>query len=699
MVLLVALWNCSPGTSDGDADADTDADGDEAGDVCDLNEVECCDARDCSDGLYCNGVEICDRGVCQMDPDAVCTPALGCAIHCDDDVACTNDSCDEATNRCVHAPVHERCDDGDICTGDERCDPRNDEADEEGCVHGAPWRCNDEDPCTDDYCLEGECRARVRDSDADGHGDHACVVCESDDPDSCERGDDCNDANDQVYPGAEEVCDDGVDNNCDRARDYADTTCTIPNDACSTATELLPGETVHASTRGAVADIDTACGASTGHDVVFSFTMMSAQDVTVSVAGFSSSMTASLTSSCGDPDLEQRCLTGRAFDMMARSLPAGTYYVVITSESEVDFDISLGLAEPVPPLDGDLCTTASEIGLEGGSFSADTEGMWADYDSACGNPTDLDLAYSFTLAEPRSLTLNVVPNAGPLTTAIQPDCGVVGSERSCFSSDMPHERFYRSLDAGRYYLIFKSPAPDTFDFDIAFGVPEPTVIEPWIDNTTHGELPRTGSLDDGQYNLDIAPLSFPFNGESFGCVSISTNGYLRFGAAGACPRATGYSDSDTDIDAVFGSGTAQVSWLGDDGYAGTSVTGFVDTAHSRVVITYLGHRRLSATGLNNVQIILYCDIGDVQLSYTDSTFDTTGHWSIGVSEPGISGGELRPHDFTAHPLGTVVSFDAGAISQDPVHDGATEYLNLNERAIYFQRSGAAWEVLVDELPL
>jgi|LNFM01.1.fsa_nt_gb hypothetical protein len=67
--------------------------------------------RLCDDGLFCTGVERCDR-------------ATGCArqpVQCGDSVECTQDRCDEATRRCVHAaddglcPVSYRCDETDGC--------------------------------------------------------------------------------------------------------------------------------------------------------------------------------------------------------------------------------------------------------------------------------------------------------------------------------------------------------------------------------------------------------------------------------------------------------------------------------------------------------------------------------------------------------------------------------------------------------
>jgi len=694
-IVAVALTGCGP---DGvDVDADVEADVDAESDACDPGSSQCCDDRDCSDHLYCNGVEVCIGSECRPDPDAVCTPGEGCRIPCDDGIDCTDDFCDETTNRCVNRAVHDLCDDGDICTGDERCAPLDEDADPRGCVHGSPWRCEDGDPCTDDFCEAGECRVAIRDSDGDGFGAIECEVC--DPSGDCERGTDCDDANDTVYPGAVEICDDGADNNCDRYRDYADPACSVPNDTCGTALELRPGLVTHASTRGTGADITTACGAAEHHDVAFHFTTMTIQDATVRVVGRAGGVTASLTAACGDPELEIRCLSGRTFDLHARVLPPGTYYVIITSASELDFDISVELADPFEPVAGDMCIDALEIDDAGGAFTGGTEGMWPDYDSRCGDATDLDVTYVMALAEPRSMDISVTPGAGPVAVAIQPDCGIPGRERSCFVASEPVVRSYGELAAGIWYLIFKTPDEDTFDFEIFFGPPRVSTLLPWLDPTGDTSATLTGSVDDGQYDVEIAPLDFPFDGELHQCIAVSTNGYLRFGPAGACPRATGYTDSETDIDSAFGSGRAQVSWLGDDGYSGSSVTYRIDEADSRVIITYLGYHRLGRPGLNDIQIVLSCDTGDIQISYGDCTFDNTNHWSIGVSEPALEGATLQPHDFTTQVPGEVVSFGPGAIAQTPDHDGADAYRDLNGRAISFTRSGTGWDVTVDELPL
>jgi hypothetical protein len=70
----------------------------------------------CDNGLYCDGVETCvaDSG-CQN----------GVSVNCDDTIDCTTDSCNEATDSCDHLPDNGFCSDGVFCNGTEVCDPLN----------------------------------------------------------------------------------------------------------------------------------------------------------------------------------------------------------------------------------------------------------------------------------------------------------------------------------------------------------------------------------------------------------------------------------------------------------------------------------------------------------------------------------------------------------------------------------------------
>ncbi|MDX1776637.1 MAG: hypothetical protein R3297_08640, partial [Desulfobulbales bacterium] len=119
---------------DGGLDNDGDLIYDEADPDC--AEPECLEDADCDDLLFCTGVETCVDGVC----------VAGTPVDCNDGVDCTEDTCDEDADACVHTPNDGFCDDSDVCNGQETCDPVN------GCQSGTPLDCDDGDLCTIDGC-------------------------------------------------------------------------------------------------------------------------------------------------------------------------------------------------------------------------------------------------------------------------------------------------------------------------------------------------------------------------------------------------------------------------------------------------------------------------------------------------------------------------------------------------------------------
>jgi hypothetical protein len=214
----------------------TDTGGSDSGGS-DSGEMPCMDAAECDDGQFCNGVEVCDMGVCGegTPPDCAdaidctadacdelmdacintadnglcgdglfcngpetCDPLAGCqpgnAPNCDDAIACTTDSCDELTAACAHDPDPVPCQDGSLCNGDELCTPGV------GCEPSpAPLDCNDLIACTIDGCDEGA--GGCTHSGDDGVCTNG-LVCDG--VETCVLGVGCS-------PGAPEVCaDDGI---------------------------------------------------------------------------------------------------------------------------------------------------------------------------------------------------------------------------------------------------------------------------------------------------------------------------------------------------------------------------------------------------------------------------------------------------------------------------------------------------------
>lgn len=236
-----------PAETDGDADAsvpdvlpDEGMDGPvDGGDTVDSRETpdaaeadvgpECTGDVDCDDGLWCNGEETCNEdGRCET----------GEPPDCDDDVLCTQDSCDEIEDTCENLPRH------DLCSGGEgyQCRPDDPEADEEGCVI---VECEGDEDCDDGlFCNGGETCDVLS---------HLCLTGEDPDcldgvdctEDSCDEEEDgCRHAPDDAFCdddqwcNGEETCDaetgcrTGDAPDCNDLIDCTNDTCNEDEDRC-----------------------------------------------------------------------------------------------------------------------------------------------------------------------------------------------------------------------------------------------------------------------------------------------------------------------------------------------------------------------------------------------------------------------------------------------------------------------------------
>lgn len=487
----VAGTGCSSSEGENDADADVHVevevpDGDEG-----ESGNECSTDYDCSDGIFCNGVERCVGGLCEdrEEPD------------CADGFTCTEDSCDEELNTCRHDYKDELCNDGNVCNGLERCMPRSPFSDgETGCVAGSTVFCEDDNDCTEDFCdpESGECGIRIRDVDRDGYGDKQCSLqytegvptigtdCyDPDNPDDTPeegticKGTDCDDGNDEVHPDAEEVCGDGIDNNCDRMVDLYDETCFPGNDTCATPQELpSDGGSVTGSIRGTADDYTTGCGAPPLNDVVFLLDLADDHDVGLSAFGDFSAFI-SVRTECSSVDSEVYCGEN---SIWARGLEAGTYYIIVEGDTPGNFSLSVELAPytdvyNVPPTNDD-CSNPYILPPEGGLFIGETTGMANDFTASCGSSSaSPDAAFELTLTDRKMVTVSTVTTVGYDGTIHMHSAPCDGGAEIACNDDCPdtrHSCFTTTVDAGTYYIIvdgYSSSASGNYEMNVVITDP------------------------------------------------------------------------------------------------------------------------------------------------------------------------------------------------------------------------------------
>jgi hypothetical protein len=219
--VITPTTEATPCTDDGNVCTDNVCDG--LGSCVALNNDAPCD-----DGLFCNGQDTCEAGICSIHAGDPCTAGAECAATCNEEAddcfaaggtpctedqdPCTDMVCDGA-GACAATFNAATCDDEDPCTSDDVC--------AEGVCAGqtipgcfvctVPGDCDDGLECTDDDCVDDFCVFTPKlpgtacaddgnpctDNECDGAG--ACAAIPN--VEVCEDGDPCTD---------QDVCLDGV---------------------------------------------------------------------------------------------------------------------------------------------------------------------------------------------------------------------------------------------------------------------------------------------------------------------------------------------------------------------------------------------------------------------------------------------------------------------------------------------------------
>ncbi len=412
---------------------------------------------------------------------------------CADRVDCTTDSCDPR-GFCRNPVDLTVCDDHIFCNGVEQCNPIR------GCVPGPPEACNDGDVCTIDRCDEEtkSCGHFPRDFDEDGEADWHCA-----------GGTDCDDRDPNRGMHASELCDDGVDNDCDEMIDEAD--CGgPPHDSCADALDVSAGGVFTVSTIGAAADFSLNCAGSGYRDVVLTFTTTEAQDVSVVANGTSSLAAIGLLDTCGAAGLPGRaCNAGFPAQIRTRALPAGTYFLVIasapwTTSGGDSVDVEVTFAPATEPPTNESCTAPIDVSA-GGRFVGSFVGVADDLTLPCGYSGSPDLVYSFTLPTAKNVHVTATASTGDtINGAIYGTCGVAGAVQRR-TGGAPFDTTVNALAAGTYFIVLDGPSYRAIDFTLDVTFSDSTPVP--AGDTCANAIPLTletltpGTLADKQDDL------------------------------------------------------------------------------------------------------------------------------------------------------------------------------------------------------
>jgi hypothetical protein len=464
-------------------------------------------AAECNDGCTCNGVELCEAGVCVAGEDP-----------CDDGIECTTDGCDEDEDVCVYETDDSICLDDDLCNGSERCVVGL------GCRPGGRLACSDGDPCTVGSCdPETGCAFELRDLDGDGFADDRCGGLDCfDDP-----GDGAD-----VFPGAPEICGNGVDDNCNGILDYREVTCTASNDDCATA-EALPGPGTYVrSTRGLTNAMTIGCRPS-GLDAVFTFTLDRARDVVVvaEIDGGNGAVALRRLDDCDSTGPDALCANeGAVSDVTARDLEPGEYAIVVETSTATSFALSLSFLEPTPILPVDLCDVDTVDVSAGGTFMGLFVDVNDDYELACRTPSTTqvrkDVAYRLEITSPKDVVLRGSTRS---SSSVRPstyltlvrDCGNPATSLACVQSTSAEIR-RRALEPGVYYVLLESSSTTAVSWEL-----QVSVLDAMPRN--EGDACSTAEdITDTSVTLPLSSLELDYGTGCGGSTSSSRDGTYAF---------------------------------------------------------------------------------------------------------------------------------------------------------------------------
>jgi hypothetical protein len=154
------------------------------------------------------------------------------------------------------------------------------------------------------------------------------------------------------------------------------------NDICSGATDVSAGGTFAGSTSACADDYAPSCGASTTYpDIVYNLTLASPQDVTLDLSSAAPTSYLDLRSgTCGIGMTSLRCVSGAGGHVFNRSVPAGTYWILVDTSIEASTSLDVTLAPPTT-----ACGSAAAVNIDytaGSTFTTTLTG------TTVGRPSD-----------------------------------------------------------------------------------------------------------------------------------------------------------------------------------------------------------------------------------------------------------------------------------------------------------------------
>ncbi len=284
--------------------------------------------------------------------------------------------------------------------------------------------------------------------------------------------------------------------------DFLEPTEAAGNETCEGASPLVPGQSVSVQLLGAEADHATRCDAETGAgDLVYRFTLDEPHDVRVAALPSDPGMAPVLalrSAGCASIDDELACVEKDAAELFARSLEAGTYYVVVSAAVAGQLDLLLLLDDPSEPPPGESCDDPRSL-LPGQLVSLPLDGYADDVVSSC-LVSGRDAVLSLQLEQASDVLVKQRLTRGDTGAVALLDASCDGTEPlACVSGqDPPLRAVSHALPAGVYHVVSESLRANPVSVFAAVRPARPAIIVAGADTCDEAELiPEIGGLFTG----------------------------------------------------------------------------------------------------------------------------------------------------------------------------------------------------------
>ncbi len=326
----------------------------------------------------------------------------------------------------------EECEMGLFCDGEEYCHPSG------VCRRSPAVDCNDDDGCTADSCDEetDSCVHVLTDSDGDLFGPEEC------------GGEDCNDDDAAINPDAVEICDDGIDQNCD-GEDASPGSCDCPVDVA------LPSTTT-GDTTGMDSSYQGGCAYGTGGiEAVHRLVLTGAEDVYFDMSG--TSFTGYIYVREGTCDGTELDCVNSWMGGFGLSLAAGTYYIFVDAGSSTvgpgAYTLDVSAWTPPTVVTGNNTCPSAHVVTANGTFTGNNTSMTDTAAGSCSYTGGHDAWFTFTLTATRTVTLDT--SGSDYYNAVYVRSGsCTGTEVGCdrYGGAGYGARLTLTLAAGTYYV-------------------------------------------------------------------------------------------------------------------------------------------------------------------------------------------------------------------------------------------------------